>query len=209
MDKVIENQIKQIIDNKYSDNYIIFNFPKELMEQAKNILSKTSTNNCFISLDSEIEKKLENTLNNFSNKIHKDIICRDLLITLFMKELTKDSEHQQKFLENGINVILSGDNTKIKDYHSHCPTYHDISKTIKLPLVLNIFLSDTKNIYLQRAINNYISSREPFSIRIFSNQSKFSTYYDQAGNIIQPIHDFRQLNIIKKYKLNEIEEEKY
>ena len=70
---------------------------------------------------------------------------------------------------------------------------------------LNIFLSDAENVFLQRAINNYLAAREPYSIRVFSNKNKFPCYYDQSGNVIQAVHDYREISIGKPTAIREIE----
>ena len=62
---------------------------------------------------------------------------------------------------------------------------------------LNIFLDNTQNIYLQQAINNFISSREPFSVKLFATQERLSTYCDQLGNFIQSPHDYMNMNVNK------------
>lgn len=196
-------QLKEILNDQTSDNYVFFGFPKEMTEPAKLILNKNKeSKSCFITIDAEMEAKLNETLNGFTNDKHKDIICRDLFVTLFMKELTKDStENQtyQDFLEKGLDMILSGDSQIAKEYHSFCPMPLELTKMIKknLPMVLNVFLIDAKNVHLQRALNNYIGSREPYSIRVFSTQRKFPSYYDQSGNAIQTIHDFREVLLYK------------
>ena len=200
----MKEQFKEILNDQTSDNYVFFGFPKEMVEPAKLILNKNKEKkSCFITIDAEMEEKLNATLDGFTNEKHKDIICRDLFVTLFMKELTKDSaENQtyQDFLEKGLDMILSGDSQIAKEYHSFCPMPLELTKMIKnnLPIVLNIFLTDANNVYLQRAINNYLGAREPYSIRVFTNQKKLTSYYDQMGNAIQPIHDYREVLLYKK-----------
>ena len=202
----MENQMKELkemLNDQSSDNYVFFGFPKQMSEPAKVILGKNkNAKSCFITIDAEMEEKLNVTLDGFTNDKHKDIICRDLFVTLFMKELTKDSEENQTyqgFLDKGLDMILSGDCELAKDYHTFCPMPLELSKMIKknLPIVLNVFLVDANNINLQRALNNYIGSKEPYSIRIFSTQKKFPCYYDQAGNAIQTINDFREVLLYK------------
>lgn len=209
-------QFKQILksNEQTSDNYVFFGFPKEMMESTKALLNKNSSEikPCFISIDREIEEKLEKTIEECTNDKHKDIIARDLFVTMFMKELVKDTsdaESYQNFLDKGLDMILSGNFDLAKDYHSFCPMPFDVSKMIKKigKIELNVFLADAENVYIQRALNNHISAREPYSIRVFSNKNFFTCYYDQAGNAIQEVHDFRVISLNRPNKIEEIENE--
>ena len=51
-------------------------------------------------------------------------------------------------------------------------------------------LKDTKNKYIQQAVNVFIASREPYSVKIFTNNDRLVTYYDLNGNLIESPHDF-------------------
>ena len=67
---------------------------------------------------------------------------------------------------------------------------------------LNFFLEDTQSIILQQAINVFVSSREPYSVTIFTTSDKQPTYYNLNGNIIECPHDFILINMKNFIKEN-------
>ena len=85
---------------------------------------------------------------------------------------------------------------KVKKYHSVAPMPFDItnfSREIQ-KIELNFILNNTQNVYIQEAINNFISSREPYSVKIFSSHS-LPSYRDQTKNLIECPHDYMSRNI--------------
>jgi len=183
------------------DNFIFENCPKDFITLAQKSLNQNSekVKSCNILLTTDIENKLNKTLEKFENDFQKKIIANGFFITLFLREIVKEQNYEKEklnFLENGIAALLTGDIKNVKDYIINSPTPLDIEKTIKEigKIELNIFLVDTQNIYLQQAVNNYISSRLPYSVKIFTNK-QLPTYYDQNGNFIQAPHDYMNVNV--------------
>ncbi len=179
------------------DNFIFENCPIEFINEAEKLLksSTTDTKSCVIRLSRDIEENLEKTLSQCENDFQKSIIARDLFLSIFMTkliELSNGDVEQKEKLENGINAILSGDFEKSKKYHVLSPMPYDITKMIRKigDFELNIFLINTKNKFLQQAINNFISAREPYSIKVFATSSQLPSYLDQNGNLMQSPHDF-------------------
>ena len=60
---------------------------------------------------------------------------------------------------------------------------------------LSFILEDAENKYFQQAVNLFISSREPYSVKIFTNNDRLVTYYDLNGNIIECPHDFMRRDV--------------
>ena len=69
-------------------------------------------------------------------------------------------------------------------------------------------LEDVNNQYLQQAINLFLSAREPYSVKVFTNSERLATYYDLNGNIIQCPHDFmtRDVRPFVEQSINEKEQ---
>ena len=188
------------------DNFIFENCPKEILSLAKNSLSQNSNNvkSCCITINRDIEQAVEKTLEKFENILQKKIICKDFIIGLFALELLKNLDEdlsnqpfsKEEIIE-GINAILNGCCEDVKNFCTNAPLPYDIKKLISSigKIELNIFLNDTKNVYLQNAINNFISSREPYSIKLFTTNQKLPSYLDQNGNYIECPHDFMTRNI--------------
>ena len=195
------------------DNYVFNSCPEELMTLAKESLSKTNNQAkpCNICISKEDEEKFENTVSLCKKDNQKDILARDYFCSLFLMELVKylpnQSEYQQ-LLSEGINTILSGDFEKAKVYHSFAPLPHDVLGMIKKigKIELNIFLDNTKNVNIQRVINSYLSSRNSFSIKVFANFQKFSTFLDLGNNCTVIPHDYMLIDSTKYIKDDKKEE---
>lgn len=183
------------------DNFIFENCPLELIDLAQKGLSINSENKkpCNILITKKIENKLNRTLEKFESELQKKIIARIFFTSLFLRELIKleNKAEQLNFLEKGITSLLSENIENIKEYIINSPHPLDIEKAIKEigEIELNIFLVDTENKFLQQAVNNYLSSRLPYSVKIFTNNEKLCTYYDQNGNFIQAPHDYINVNV--------------
>jgi len=81
--------------------------------------------------------------------------------------------------------------------HAFANSYDITTYARKNKFELNIFIEEADK-YLQQAINNFISAREPYSVKLFLKNDKLSTYYDPIGSIIQSPHDY-MLRDLSKY----------
>ena len=196
---------------KVRDNLIFENCPLELIEEAEILLEPSSdtTKSCVIKITENIGQKLEQTLEKCDNNSQKEIIARDLFVSMFMLELLKHIESSQdksQKIRNGIESLLSGSLERAKEYIFQSPMPLEIYTTAKKvgKIELNIFIINNKNKYLQQAINNFVASREPYSIKIFSDSNLIS-YLDQNGEFIQSPHDYISMNVNKILTYNEPE----
>lgn len=183
------------------DNFIFENCLNEFVQLAECSLkaSQNGTQSCCIKITKDLEEKLESTLSQCENDIQRKIVARELFATLFMFELIKKTPQKDKLksdLKMGLSDILSGDFEKTKKYIMTAPTPYDIENYIQShqKIELNIFLYDIQNKPLQQAINNYISSRLPYSVKIFSNKP-LASYLDQNKNRIEVPHDYMTINV--------------
>ena len=184
------------------DNFIFENCPIEFIKIAQELLNNDSVDikACNVTITSEEEKLLEQTLNMCLNDLQKNALERDFITANVMLEVVKGikgREEEKKMFADGLMALLTGDFQKSKKFHLDCPMQSEIGSIARETgkIELNLFLIDTKSPYLQRAINNLISSREPYSIKIFTNNERLPSYRDQAGNIIQCPHDFMTRNV--------------
>jgi len=178
------------------DNFLFEGCSLEFLSCAKNLLEdkKTDTISCVIEIDDSLEKRLEKIYSCFDQNLHKRIISRDYIIAKIMLELLSKSNGDSeiiKDLNDGISAFYSGDSETVKAFHAVAPMPYEITNFYRKNqnFELNFILKNTTNVYLQEAINNLISSREPFSIKVFSN-GNLPTYFDQMGNFIQNPHDY-------------------
>lgn len=187
------------------DNYVFENCPIEFLKIAKESLNKEwlDVYSCNIVLTEEIERKVQKTLDNCEADLQKTFIARDYVCTLIMLELAKkcDSIYPShvNMMEQGIKAIYENEFWKVKNYHKYAPYPTDILEWFKDNgrFEINFFLIDTKNKYIQRAINNFISQRAPYSVKVFTNNVRLPSYQDEAGNLIKPPHDYITMDVNK------------
>ena len=202
MDYIINDYFKEqyLCAGATRDNYIFTGCPKEIIGQCFYLLNKENndTKPLTIKIDRALEKQFEELLDQCQDNFSKTILSRDLINSLIAKKAYDYMEKDDHFatLDNTISILLSGDLDKAKKNHINCVTQEDI-KDLKKKLgkfEINFFLIDTQNIPLQRAINNYIYSREPYSVKIFST-GLLPSYTDEAKNFIESPHDYISINI--------------
>jgi len=185
---------------KTHDNFIFENCPIEFMKEAKDLLSKSCNNTkaCVVSLTKQEEDCINRTLKNCETDYQKKLIARDYICAKIMLQLNKDCNNEvYQSLCEGVNNILNNDWQQVKRFHAICPMPNEVgefSKKIE-KIELCFFLIDVNNVYLQQSINTFIASREPYSVKIFTNNEKLPTYYNQTGDIIQSPHDYMTRNV--------------
>jgi len=207
MNKFEINQVfidEYLTCGKTYDNFIFENCSQEFVERAQKFLSKENNNvkPCNIKITKEVEDKIKKVLDNCNTDIQKSILARDFIIVLVMKEVLKDIDEEHKSfyaMEEQLKAYYKNDFLKIKEYLTDSYLMSDIAEYSKKfkKIEINFFLYNTQNNVLQKAINNFISSRTPYSVKIFTTNKRLSSYYDQAGNLIQSPHDFMTRDVNK------------
>ena len=202
-----ENFNKYYVDEyltsgKTRDNFVFLGCSDKFMDGAKRLLSKDnfSVKSCIFTLTDSEEKCVARTLDLCSSDLQKKLLARDYVCTKIMYNLLygqKGKEAESQIFSDGIKAILCGDIKGAKSFHLKAPFQHDIAEFNKSNKIeLNMFLTNTSNVYLQQAINNFLSSREPYSIKVFTTNKNFATYYDQSGNLIMSPDDYMTKNPI-------------
>lgn len=189
------------------DNFIFENCPLEFVNFAYECLNKDFNNvkSCCVTIDNETEKKFNVILDKCIDNSQKYIFARTFFMSLFIYELLKDKSIQIKNLisleelKEGIYIMVNGDFDKAKEFYLKSPMPYDIKRIINKVgrIELNVFLVNTSNVYLQSAINLFVSSREPYSIKIFTNNKKLPSYIDANGFLIESPHDYMRVDVNK------------
>ncbi|MBR4998854.1 MAG: hypothetical protein IKY10_03140 [Clostridia bacterium] len=191
------------------DNFIFENCSNEFLEKAFKYLSKEASlvKPCNVQITNLLAEKVEKTLENCKDNFQVDALARDYVTALVMKEALKNitqAKHKYNDLIEQINAFYENDFDKVKQFYmnSFFPyEVADFSKKIN-KIELNFFLIDMKSKTIQKAINNFISQRAPYSVKIFTNNN-LASYYDQCGNIIQPPHDYMTRNVNEFVEIQE------
>ncbi len=184
------------------DNYVIENCPKEFLDAAKEKLSVSNNGvkACNVTLTRELEEKFEKFLENEEDDLRQKIMARDFICALITKEVLAYERGYEYLLEVAIKEINAVTHDSYEEYKktrsfSLIPSdIRDFQKEIG-KIELNFFLEDTKNPLLQRAINIFIASREPYSIKVFTNNERLPSYCEQNGNFIECPHDYMRINV--------------
>lgn len=183
------------------DNFIFENCPIEFLKLAEQSLAigENGTYPCNIKVGKNEEKIIEKVFSNDINDYQKKILARYFITTLLVAELFKNFDRQiYEELKQEIVEFKNNNFQQIKKNYLKSFMPFDIariSKKLVIEIELNVFLCDMKNVELQQAINNFIASREPYSVKIFSTNERLASYYDQNGNLIQSPHDYMTRNV--------------
>ena len=187
---------------KTYDNFVFENCPDELLDIAitKLLVPNNEVKPCVVYLNSQIETQVGKILSGCEEEFQKQILARDFVTALVVEELLKyktGETDKKEFLELQIFSFFNNDLETVKNLHPLSFMPHDIKRLSKDlgRIELSFILNKTENKYIQQAINNFISSREPYSVKIFTNNKMLSSYYDQNGSLIECPHDFMRRDI--------------
>ena len=179
------------------DDYIFANCNNDLIDAAKQNLSNraNSVKPCIIQIDKSDSEYLNFLFSQCNNTEQKQIVAGEYIL---QKVLLAELEGENCLKGEFDKLVISHKQLKSGNMNRLFSGYNfnDIETFMELvgKIELDFFLIDVKNKQLQQAINDYISSRTKYSVKIFSNV-ELCSYYDQAGNIIQSPHDYLNINI--------------
>ena len=177
--------------------HIITNVPTAILEQAPQIINNSNKDHkaCNIILTREEEKQIEKTLYPSLDKYTRTILARDYICAIIYRELSRiiDISYKQlQIVDSQLEAFTNNNLGLLKELHSTSLMPNNIVELIKKEgnIDLNLFLHSTQNIDIQRAFNIFMSSRVPFSIKIFTNNEKIPSYTDSLGTLIECPHDY-------------------
>ena len=183
------------------DNWVFENCPMDFLCLARTNLNKINgeVKPCVVQLNRHKEERVEQIFNKLSVELQKKILARDFITSMVMRELLKHrgNKEVETFINAHIQSFVEGDFEKVKELHASSFMPGDIKRFAKElgKIELSFVLEGTQNIYIQQAINVFVSSREPYSVKIFTNNNKLPTYYDLNGNLIECPHDFMRRDV--------------
>lgn len=199
IDEFFEKQF--LVAGQTYDNFVFENCPDWFLNDAKQSLMQSANQGfpCIVELDRATEQKVEEVLACFDNEMHKKILARDFVVANVVKSILQfaPNEEAKHYINLQIDAFLRGDAEDVKKLHSYTFMPFDVRRMAKglCGFELNFFLKGTQNQYLQQAVNLFVSAREPYCVKIFTNNERLATYYDTDGNIVQPPHDFMTRNV--------------
>ena len=186
-----------LIPGKTRDNYIFTNCPKCFLQVVGEYCKTNNTDvkPCCVALSKVDNEIINNLFLKCNNELQKKLVSDEYILQLVLMEIYKN---EPKFLEdydkiNKLNNELKLGNLSgvFGDYISE--NIQDFCKNVR-PIELNFILRGIDNQYLQSAVNNYISTRNPYSVKVYADKD-LCNYYDLAGNIIEPVHDYIGMDI--------------
>ena len=191
-----------LIPGNTYDNFIFESCPDEFLSFAKKKLTKggTEVKPCVVCLDKEQEALIETTLGNFSEDFQKQVLARDFITSAVVRELLQYTEKEPElrgFVNTQLTAFLQNDADTVRQMHGESLIPYDVSRLARKvgKIELDFILDGTQNKFLQQAINIFISSREPYSVKVFTNNDRLPTYYDTSGNLIECPHDYLRRNV--------------
>lgn len=193
------------------DNFIFENCPIDILDEAKIRLAEdcNGVQSCCVEFGTDEVDCIKEILGQFDSDYAKKLIGRDFVCCKIMQSLSNIDTDKEEYdcMTTILNSFLTKDIDIIRRFHSDCPMPYNITSRAKSigDIELNIFVYGVFDKYTQQAINNFISSREPYSIKMFLID-KMSSIYDQLGNFIQSPHDYMTRDVGKYIELVDSDE---
>ncbi len=187
------------------DNCVFTNCPDEVLKIAQETLEKENEAGIahIIPLSNGIVSAFGDACEEFEG-FYVPILARGLVNGLVMKSLieSKSSEltgRESKMLQEinqGLEDMLSCDSNGIIHYLKRAPLSFDISNFVEKNGRHEIvfILRDMKDRRLQQAVNNFLSERSRYVVKVFSD-SNLASCLDEGGNLVQCPHDYVSINI--------------
>ena len=194
------------------DNFVFEGCPKELLEEAYSSLQEEpfGIKSCTIKLTRSIEEVIEKMLEEYAdNDFYQTIFFRSYINSKVLQKILErfDNKNSAKktLIEKLIKDFECGERCDAKELYRVAPFMHEIIECYRKygKFEVNFILEDTANIYMQRAINNFISSRAPFSVKLFTNLDKLPSYRDEGGQVIECPHDYSTHDINDFIKIDD------
>ncbi len=190
-----------IAGNTY-DNFVFEGCPDEFLNYAKIALKRSNgdVKPCVVFIDRKTEELVEQTLSHYDNEVQRQILARDFIVALVLQQVVRDTDVDKKtknLFKLQIESFLSEDYKMARRLHAFSYMPNEVRGLINSvgEIELSFILNKTANVELQQAINNFLSAREPYSVKVFTNNDRLVSYYDQAGNIIESPHDFMRRDV--------------
>ncbi len=200
------------IPGETRDNFVFLNCKEDFFNKARKCLSKNNGKIPSVCIDfskSDTEK-LQPFMNAFEEQSKRMILARTFVNTKvfnsffrsfreknfnFSEEVSDEALTLEQNVLNGEKVFENGNVKKFIDYYIDINFFLNSDNLKRLAggghkFELNIFEKDVEDVFIQRAINNFLSCRSPFSIKVFSNQNDFCIYVDENNNLIEQVHDY-------------------
>lgn len=204
----------------FGDKIIFVNCSNEFLELAKDVAQKENkVKACFVKIDEKTINLFTEIQALFHVDIQKTVMTRTLLSLLVLREVIK--KFQLKEFGGYDTITLDEVNDGIKSFHEKniekmkvcyfkalLPTDLDCitDKFGKGSFELNFVLPDgNDNLILQKNINDYIYSHNPFCVKVFTSRDGLSMYLATNNEFIEPIHDFRIFNYDDYEKIEKTE----
>ena len=190
-----------------SDNVVVVNCSSDFMRMAKDRL--VSNNDCKainVVINANVNDSVSKFLDLVDDKDHQKMFTRTFIASIIMHEVLNNYdnvndifEYDVEDLSRGISAFLAQDLISVREYHiQHAPWSMDIERVVRKygKMELNIFIPNMVDIRIQREINNYISSRLPFCVKVFTNEDRLSSYQTSFNEVIQIPHDFTEYDML-------------
>jgi len=189
---------KYFVDNfltvnpRGGDNCVFTNCPEEVLSIAEDRLLSNQKSGCahVISISDAICDAYEEAVEGYDPMFFPKIVARNLVNGLVMKSLLESkksalSKSEREMLDavnQGLEDILSCDYDGMVEYAKNAPTHFDISSFIEDNgrHEIAFVLRDAKSKRIQQAINNFLSARSRYVIKVFSD-AELASCLDEGG----------------------------
>lgn len=197
------------------DNHICLNCDKELQQNIKQNLISNSLKSKFPTVIANFNQQDESIILDFlkRNQISGGLFTAvyntyvETKLAYLLLQATKQS-NTDKFseMQSACEMFKNGDFSDFKKFYLSIIYPKKILSEIggkNHSFEINIFEEQVTDVFLQRSINNLISSINPFAVKIFSDLELLASYQDSFGGRIELPSDYILVKL-KNEKNNEL-----
>lgn len=184
------------------DNHICLNCDKALQQNIKQNIISNSLKSKFPTVVANFNPQDEIIILEFlkRNQISGGLFTavyntyvETKLAYLLLKATKQSSTDKFAEMQSACEMFKTGDFSEFRKFYLSTICPKEILTEIggeNHSFEINIFEEQVTDIFLQRSINNLISSINPFAVKIFSDSELLASYQDSFGGRIEPPHDY-------------------
>ena len=187
------------------DNMIFTSCPLEVMGQIYEYITSSPQNAipCIIKLTNKDEQVVEKILNNCANEFQKNLLAQQFVTATILNtamgfvEESESIKSKKQVCKDFLSAFYSGSFSQVVELYKDVPMAYQVNSFVKKygKMDIDFFLYTTQNKDIQRAINNFVSARESYVVKVFTDNKFLPSYITQNQQRIESPHDYLSMNI--------------
>lgn len=187
------------------DNMVFTACSNRVLDWIKNYLKNSQQKDILavVELSRQDEMGFEQILESCTDEFQKNLLSQEFITSCVLRSAMINAGSKDDFLSpieicnKFLDACQRGDFEGVKQLYTKAPMQYQVAYFVRKygRLEMDFFLCDTQNKYIQRAINNFLSAREPYCVKVFSNTNLLPSYITSNGQRVESPHDYIDMNI--------------